>query len=911
VVERCARLGYTVRVLSADDHRAVGFAVELGPTERAPHTLDSATGHRVIARPAAAGDAWVRGDRVGRYTLQAAIGHGGMGAVWRAYDPELGRAVALKRVRAGASDGDRARLVREARAAARLQHPNIVAVYEVGDTGGEPFLAMELVEGDTLDSWVRSPALPARGQRAILDALVQAGRGLAAAHACGLVHRDFKPHNVLVDHAGRVRVADFGLARAMGVATGAPLVPTSEQLEPLTQTGRLSGTPAYVAPELVAGAPPDARSDQYAFAVTAFEAIYGRHPFPGATVQAKWLAMADGRIAWPRAGRARTRLARAIARGLAVDPAARWPSVDAMVAELSRAPRRPVVAVAAALAAAAIAAILVGAVRPAPAASIDDCETGAGLVDAVWSPTARAALQDAGATELTPAVRLVDDWAEAWRLGRRAACHVAAPLRDARVACLDRSLGTLRAQLAAWPTAGAGTRIDPVAAFANLPRPEDCTSHAPPAAKPQPALEDRIAKLRALAVTGQARAAGPQIDALVADARAADEPGVLARALVVAAWVERLLGDRDRARAHDAEAATAAAHAADDPTTLQALLNESVISVDQGRPADALGLCDAAAALVARVGLDREDRVLMSRGEALAALGRAPEAITAFEQTIARLEPRAAGDRAARLQLTTALGGLASAYEQQKRTADARAALVRALAIDEAERGADDPEIANTLHDLAIKELELGNHGDGVAHLERARAMLARAFGDASEQVAICDLTLGDEAEATGRCRDALPLYDRARAGIGFDASVEAAIEIGRGKCAEDAADHRGAAVHFEAALAVYARLGTTGDDVAEVDVSLAAALAALRRDADARDRIDQALAELDRAGVSPQGRVGAWRVLADLEHRAGRRGHAIELERAVVAAIPADAPPDARALRGDAEAQIAAWSAK
>ncbi|MBE7454501.1 MAG: serine/threonine protein kinase, partial [Kofleriaceae bacterium] len=195
--------------------------------------------------------------RVGRFELRGRLGHGAMGTVWAAVDPELDREVAIK-VLFG-DDRDAARLRREAQAMARLRHPNVVAVYEVGTWREVPFVAMERVDGPTLRGWMSET----RTVQEVLAVFEGAGRGLAAAHAAGLVHGDFKPDNVLVDAAGAARVADFGLARAGGEsappATAGPTVATGPAAT-ATQATALGGTPAYMAPELWRGEPATARS---------------------------------------------------------------------------------------------------------------------------------------------------------------------------------------------------------------------------------------------------------------------------------------------------------------------------------------------------------------------------------------------------------------------------------------------------------------------------------------------------------------------------------------------------------------------------------------------------------------------------------------------------------------------------
>ncbi len=327
------RLAAEAHVDDCDPCRQVLAALVRGVPNAATHPALVAA----VTAPATTADLageWPLGSRVGRYVVGARIGRGGMGTVYRAEDPELGRSVALKRLHASADTETRARLIREARAAAQLAHPNVVTIYEVGDDAGTPFIAMELVDGVTLTAWC---ARELRSWREIVTMLVQAGRGLAAAHEHGIVHRDFKPDNVLVDRSGRARVADFGLARASDGVRGEPA--DDRGLGRLTSTGALSGTPAYMAPELVDGGAPNAASDQYAFAIALYEALHGHHPFKGATAPALWAEMAAGRIrdgarsipAW---------LDQYVRRGLAVDRIVRWPSMTSFVDALERPSRR-------------------------------------------------------------------------------------------------------------------------------------------------------------------------------------------------------------------------------------------------------------------------------------------------------------------------------------------------------------------------------------------------------------------------------------------------------------------------------------------------------------------------------------------------------------------------------------------
>lgn len=255
-----------------------------------------------------------------------------MGQVWRARDPELDRDVAIKVLHPDVRDARgteaRERLRREAQAMAKLQHPNVIAVHEVGEAEGQIFVVMELVTGGTLRQWL---ARTSRSVAEIVDVFAQAGRGLAAAHAAGLVHRDFKPENVLVGDDGRVRVTDFGLVGAG--EPGGDLRSHIESATSLTRTGTILGTPAYLAPEVLRGQPATVVSDQFSFCVALYEALWQQPPFPGETVQALFQSVTSGALApIPRRPNVPATLRDAIVRGLAVERAARWPSMDALLA---------------------------------------------------------------------------------------------------------------------------------------------------------------------------------------------------------------------------------------------------------------------------------------------------------------------------------------------------------------------------------------------------------------------------------------------------------------------------------------------------------------------------------------------------------------------------------------------------
>ena len=316
---------------------------------------------------------------IGRFQVVSKLGEGGMGIVLLATDPMLGRRVALKLLRTGSDSSAerRARFLREAQVMARLTHENVVIVYEVGTHDGHDFVAMEYVEGGTLNGWAAG-----KSWREIAAMYLRAGRGLEAAHKAGLVHRDFKPDNVLVGTDGRVRVSDFGLAGfdAAEIAATISASGGSSHTVPaeLTRTGSLMGTPRYMAPEQHLGHALDARADQFSFCVALYEALFGTPPYPGTTYAELAHYVLSGKPVPPPADtEVPAVLADALMRGLSRDAEDRFPSMSEVLAVLEARPapsRVPsswlVPAIGLGVAAAAITAVVVlrrGADSTAPA----------------------------------------------------------------------------------------------------------------------------------------------------------------------------------------------------------------------------------------------------------------------------------------------------------------------------------------------------------------------------------------------------------------------------------------------------------------------------------------------------------------------------------------------------------------
>jgi tetratricopeptide (TPR) repeat protein len=521
-------------------------------------------------------EALERQARVGRYVLLGRIGAGGMGVVYAAYDPDLDRRIAIKLVRT--RHHGEARLLREAKAMARLHHPNVITVHDVGVHEGQVFIAMDIVEGTTLRG-LRVDRLP---WTEVLAAYRKAGEGLAAAHRAGIVHRDFKPDNVLVAGDGRIVVTDFGLARfdeAEDEAPASPDDPDVDAGERLTKTGSLVGTPAYMAPEQHRGAAADARSDQFAFCVSLYEALYGEHPFVDRTKSEPIVAeIAEAVLA----GRVRAEPARttvptwaraAVLRGLATDPAARWPSMEALLAALGADPgrRRRRLALAA-LGVVALGGILVFAfARDRGAAAPPPCQGFESRLAGVWDPAtkeaARAALLATGQPYAAKTWDIVapelDAYATRWVERAKDVCEATvvrrvqtAETHDLRARCLDHRLRALGALTRELQRADEATVERAATAARSLPDLAVCDEPAqlaefapPPSSIVDPAtisaIEDRLAAARAARTLGRAFEAQIVADQAMVAATITGSPQLSARARVLSAMTWSELGRKD------------------------------------------------------------------------------------------------------------------------------------------------------------------------------------------------------------------------------------------------------------------------------------------------------------------------------------------------------------------------------
>ncbi len=462
---------------------------------------------------------------VGRYVILDSVGMGGMGLVCAAYDPKLNRKIALKLLRNAASDeastAGRNRLFREAQALAKLSHPNVVTVHDVDVFEGQVYIAMEFVEGTTLREWLRDDP---RTWREVLEKFILAGRGLEAAHLADIIHRDFKPSNVLISKEGDVRVADFGVAKERDrgqridssrdvaeferkrrtVGNGVPDATAEDALieeiqsnasMDLTVAGRMVGTPAYMAPEQHMGLCVGPYTDQYSFCVSFYEALYGRLPFEGTDRRDQLSKMTEGRLPVPpKEGAARSVpgwLHKILARGLRPHPSERWPSMEELLAALERDPIKRIRRITAAgvgvlgLAAGLTVAVLGIGEEPAE----NPCLANLDEVEKYWNGERRADVEAAFARSNKPyagdAARRVtetlDRWSDEWRDSKKAICEASQngeqsfDLLDVRMHCLDQRGREVNAMVEVFAEADDEIVERSVSAAHALGDPESCT----------------------------------------------------------------------------------------------------------------------------------------------------------------------------------------------------------------------------------------------------------------------------------------------------------------------------------------------------------------------------------------------------------------------------------------------------
>ncbi|MBK9036418.1 MAG: serine/threonine protein kinase [Myxococcales bacterium] len=706
------------------------------------------------------------GSRVDRFEIVRLVGAGGMGAVYEARDPDLARAVALKLIHE--PDAHRSmRFLREAQALAQLQHPNVVAVYDIGADGDRVFIAMELVDGESLDQRAAR-----RGWREVVTLFVQVGRGLAAAHAKDLVHRDVKPSNIFLGADGRARIGDFGLARLGEARDGGGAAPPelpsamattvddrgddgdpSAAVTPvggllgstLTGVGAYIGTPRYMAPEQHARRSATARSDQFSFCVAMWESLFGEHPFEQDAAGWAEPVIADRRRPRPRGAPAW--LVRALDRGLAHDPDARHSSMTALCDLLERTPvrrRRALVGVVGAVALGG-AALVLWQVADRPAARVP-CERAGDAALALWTPAQQerlragfAPVRPFGGDTATRTVAAVDGWTGRWRGARIDTCRAthergeqSAEVFDRRMACLDRELSLASAVLERLSGGGPRAAAGALAAIDGLPAPEACNAARLQAATPIPD-DPRVAGIRReLDAMHAASAAGdlPEARRRVAAARALADalghPGLRAEVLLA---VARYTSGQDpkAAQAAREEALAQASLAGDRDLEATATLRLLDAASQRADPKAIEVLLPIARAAVARDGVPPSVRLDFDEDEAraLARLGRYDDALGACAR-LAVVEPPPQ-PRATQCRCVAAVDSGRNEGE-----APCRAALAAA----EDAYGPSHPTTVSRMITLATALKRLGKLDEAIALDARALPIEEAASGPDSEDVA-------------------------------------------------------------------------------------------------------------------------------------------------------------------------------
>jgi tetratricopeptide (TPR) repeat protein len=821
--------------------------------------------------------------RIGRFPILGPLGQGGMGAVFSAYDEELDRRIAVKVMLASAAAGTqgRERMRREAQAMARLSPPNIVAVHEVGVADDQLFIAMEFVRGVSLDVWLsRQP----RSWRVVLDVFRQAGRGLMAAHGAGLVHRDFKPSNVMVGDDGQIKILDFGLARAAVDTTATDAAVAAEGtagIASLTRTGAITGTPAFMAPEQLLGEAATAASDQFSFCVALYAAFFGRPPFEGKNLAALVAAVCDGTPAPPpRDSDVPAWLRRAVMQGLAREPERRHASMAALLDALGDDPsarRRRWI-----FAAVGIALLVVGGFGIARLAAAEPCPDGRRALQGAWDDDRRARVAAAlrsGATHgeatwarVEPAL---DAYAESWIVARESACGalrdgaVSELLHDRGVACLSRSRTALDALVEVFEHADSTVVDKAVSAVTGLPalaRCEDADALLAEVAPPDAAiaaevatLRETLARARSVEEAGRVAESVAAADEVLAHAERLGYAPLVAEALLRRGSGELIAGQPTEADDDLGRATWGAVAGGDDAVAAEAAARRIFVRSELlGRPADAEIELPWARALVDRTGDD-------------ALLGL-------FLHNAAAVESRS-GD-----------------------PAQARALAREALAARRRFAAPEHPDIALTLANLGRFERDLGEFTAALESLREAVRVTEVALGPRHPQRAMIGSVLAStllDLQQDAEAKRELALDDAIyRETLGDAALPRYYVLVAMGELATRERRLDEGRLHLEEALRLAtAAVGEEHPMLTDARLALAEILAAQGqlREAEATGR--DAVARLEGAlGPGHPYLAEAWLRLARLLLAAGERrqaepcfARALELARAIPELSSAD----------------------
>ena len=745
-----------------------------------------------------------RGTALDRYVVLDPLGEGGMGMVYAAYDSVLDRKVALKLLPPGDPEtggemtSGRARLLREAQAMARLSHPNVVAIYDVHQHGAQVFMAMELVEGRTLLQWQQQEP---RGWRDILSAFLSAGRGLAAAHDAGLVHRDFKPTNVLVGKDERVRVTDFGLARphnAPAEILPTPAAPSRDtgpvkshsllELD-LTQQGAVLGTPAYMAPEQVRGAVADARSDQFSFAVSLWEALHGERPFEGKTPAERRQNVLDGRVrSPPSSSKVPPWVTRALLRALHREPGERYPSLNALLSVLSRdraqVLRRRLTVMALLLA-------VVGSGTVAGASWHERqarlCTGAPERLEGIWDEPRQAAISSSflatGRTYAGDTWRRVrealDAYTTAWKDMHVAACEAtrlrgeqSEAVMSLRMACLDGRLQELAALTEVFTEADGTVVEKALSATSALRGLQGCAdvqalmAEVTPPEKPATrqavdASRARLARVKALTEAGKLQQA---LRLAAEETERTKEIGyapVRAESLLMRAWTQLLSGEYLGVPELLTEALWLAHASRHDLVAASASVRLMGYYDTHGPPEEAARWEPFALASLDRLGEHGELRAIFhnNRGLALYQQGHFAEAHEAFDKAFALAERQLGPANAMTLRYGT---NAVAALSNLDRHEESQRAFETLVSLGETNLGPLHPFLTQPMTNLSNMYAFQGRMADARRLLDRVREIGQQAYGERSDEWAQFHIAYGDLEAAEGRDAAALGHYEEA-----------------------------------------------------------------------------------------------------------------------------------------------------
>jgi tetratricopeptide (TPR) repeat protein/predicted Ser/Thr protein kinase len=838
-----------------------GDRSERAPATHADGIADADRGPETARRARVASDEVLApGTVIARFIVHRVLGVGGAGIVYAAHDPELDRTTALKVLRRELAEriDARARFLREAQALARLSHPNVISVYDVGAAGGCTFIAMEHIRGRTFADWV---AASPRSWREIVAVLVKAGRGLAAAHAAGLIHRDFKPANLLVGDDGRVVVTDFGLARAtegtreeVPEAAGSGADPLAASI---TRTGIVQGTPAYMAPEQADGRSADARADQFSFCVTLYEALFGAHPFlppsssAGASGPSFAFAAAPESAREPSTARLPSDgrgvpvwLQRTALRGLSERPDDRYPSMDSLLAVLNHEPlsrrrrmQRAIAAVGVVIAGAGITAYAVSGDR-----SLALCGGAADRVAAIWNVGSRAEMRSALAATGLPYAPdtwrrvepVLQAYAAQWGAMHTEACRATRILgeqsdllMDRRMACLDVRLRELDqlTRLLRKPdpdvvehaiTAARGlSSIQACGDLAALTR-----SVAPP---PDPVtaarvgeVRQKLAEARVLHDAGKYPDGVAIVDKLASESVARDYLPLRAELSYTAGRLRGARSEWERAASHLDDALWAAEASGHDEIVIAALSSAVSVLAERDQFREAGDLIHRGEAALLRMSAPPLVRAEFRTNvcQELDRAGRFAEAHEQCQQAL-DLRRRELGPDHPDVAISLYRLGLRSgSYEHSEPTQQGLSYLREALAIEERALGSEHPELQRTLTAMADTEVRLDRFDDALAHCRRALVIAERALGPETMRVFAVLISLGNvlrlrhqDAESVGVFRRALAIAEHE---VGPEHSQAALAHMHLGNVLQAKPDYEAALQQFRRAASIFeATVGT------------------------------------------------------------------------------------------------------